>query len=173
MSWDTFEKEHIYKRLGGWLAFFWIVNILSTGIAIIALPGLLASSQFAEAMRSEYSAYLTAATIIAVVSIALSVAFIVLLFKKHPSFALIYEIGCLISVASSLSPLLVGAFDFSRILGSILGFAIWEAYIRNSVRVRTYMGSGEYLLRTLFARSASPEPAVPDDDAPPEPDDER
>jgi len=67
-----------------------------------------------------------------------------------------------------IMPIIVGvaaAIGFLAVLGCVLRFLFVTLYYRRSVRVRTYMGSGEYLRLAFFTRKANPQPAVPDEGA--------
>jgi len=51
----------------------------------------------------------------------------------------------------------------TTVLGGILYFFLMTLYYSRSVRVRTYMGSEEYLRLAVFTKKADPRPAVPDE----------
>jgi len=57
------------------------------------------------------------------------------------------------------------AVGIGAVLVCVLRLVFVTLFYRRSVRVRTYMGSGEYLRQAAFTRKANPQPAVPDDAA--------
>lgn len=86
---------------------------------------------------------------------------------KNGRFLRYYDILMIITVSFVVLGMLITGFDASTIrslLSSIVGFVIYTAYVRKSVRVRTYMGSDEYLRLSIFSKNTTaPSPAVPDD----------
>lgn len=93
------------------------------------------------------------------------------LIRRNPKFLRVYEISVIIMLAGFLvydfSLLAIGSPMLMQQLVSTLFAAgvcaLWFLYYARSVRVRTYMGSDEYIRQSIFLRKATPpQPAVPD-----------
>jgi hypothetical protein len=102
-----------------------------------------------------------------IIAAVLGIVFAVMVARKNPKFLLYYEVVMIISVGIGLVAMFVSGVvepsNIRSILTSVVSFIIWTAYFRKSVRVRTYMGSEEYLRKSIFSKkSVSPIPVVPD-----------
>jgi hypothetical protein len=90
-----------------------------------------------------------------------------LLRARDPRFLRFYEIVIIFNISVAVLAILLTGFsaEYVRdVLSAVIGFIIWTAYFRKSVRVRTYMGSDMYLRMSIFSKNAqAPQPAVPDD----------
>lgn len=150
-----------YKTLGGWLLFF----LICWGIS--ALRALLDLVQYLRMIAYFGIGYVQPAfgsILVDLVSIGLSVIMIVLIVQRHPKFLRIYQILTIVNVALSLlvivplaftmgstnaAPVLAAGFA-GTVLGGVVGLVLMTMYFCKSVRVRTYMGSAEYLDNALF-----------------------
>ena len=205
------QQPHPYKKMGGWLMFLVVMAILG---AIIKVFGLLGSSGIVNAFRQAsimgWGPVLDSLLNLAI--LAMSVVFIVTLFRRGARFLLFWQIGWIASLVKSLlfaadlasellgtstedflrameqaqpyriaqleelmaqtgltmeslMPIIMGvtlAIGVGALLIIVLRFVFVTLYYRHSVRVRTYMGSDEYLRLAVFTRKAKPQPAVPD-----------
>ena len=150
-----------YKTLGGWLLFF----LICWGIS--ALRALLDLVQYLRMIAYFGIGYVQPAfgsILVDLVSIGLSVIMIVLIVQRHPKFLRIYQILTIVNIALSLfvivplaftmgstnaAPVLAAGFA-GTVLGGVVGLVLMTMYFCKSVRVRTYMGSAEYLDNALF-----------------------
>jgi hypothetical protein len=189
------QPKHPYKDLGGWLLFFVVVAILgdvSSFFSLIGKNGLPAAL-----VSGNWLSILTQLVSLAV--LALSVVWIVMIFRRDPRFFRIWQLEWLASFISM--PFAIGtmAFAFAGdgftaafsemfdefgmdaaeivpfvkvgiLVGGVLGlllfilfFFLMMRYYKSSVRVRTYMGSDQYLRLAAFTKKANPQPAVPDE----------
>ncbi|MCL2447027.1 MAG: hypothetical protein FWD06_09710 [Oscillospiraceae bacterium] len=96
------------------------------------------------------------------------------LLKRKPKFLRTWNIANTLSLVGHLINVitLIATGDISngfmrQFLTIIFGMGIavlWNLYCVRSVRVRTYMGSDEYIKQSIFlTRVTPPQPAVPDE----------
>lgn len=150
-----------YKTLGGWLLFFLICWGIS---ALRALLDLVQYIRMIAYFGIEYVQPSFGSILVDLLSIGLSVAMIVLIVRRYPKFLRIYQILTIANVALSLfvlvpmavrlgstnaAPVLAAGF-MGTVLGGAIGLVLMTMYFCKSVRVRTYMGSTEYLDNALF-----------------------
>ena len=96
------------------------------------------------------------------VSVAMSVALIVLIVQRNQSFLRIYQILAIVSIVVGVASAVVSASSLlssaavvvtSALTGigmGVLGIVLMTMYFCKSVRVRTYMGGTEYIENALF-----------------------
>lgn len=148
-----------YTVLGGWLLFFVICWGLSALVGVVNLMRYL--SIFA--MPGMGRIVPEAGSIIArLVSIGVSIAMVVLVVKRVPTFLRIYQILIIVNLGVELIWGIVNAVKaqtygyvvvgstIGTVVGSVVGLALMTMYFCKSVRVRTYMGSTQYLDTALF-----------------------
>lgn len=150
-----------YKTLGGWL----LVFVVCWGIsALRALFDLVQYLRMAAYFGAAYVQPSFGSILVDLLSIGLGVAMIVLIVKRYPKFLRIYQILTIANAALSLLVTVPMAINLRAtnaapvlaigILGTFFGLAIglilMTMYFCKSVRVRTYMGSTEYLDTALF-----------------------
>jgi len=181
-----YNPVHPYQKLGGWLLLIVIVTFigaLSTAINLLSKDGLRSLQNF-EGGRLWLELLIQLCWIYAG---ALQVTYAVMIIKRDPRFGrtwqLIY-IGTFLralarlvmglsygfptpALAASGSPEYVYAFGLTNaivaFLPPIVNLLLLTLYLKKSVRVRTYMGSGKYLQLAFFPRNAeAPVPMVPD-----------
>jgi len=121
------------------------------------------------------------AIILIVLSLVANVIFVVFLVKRNPNCVLIFHISIITyiiglaivlgfygSLIESLGSTLVSASESAELYSTqiieivrMIGFMIlWTIYFRKSVRMRTYMGSDEYLRKSPLTKgTVSPIPA--------------
>jgi len=176
---------HDYHKLGGWLMFIVIASIIG---ALYSAYGLIGSVNDLGELRELNQFFgidapigaLTFALVLSVVSLVASVVFVIFLVQRNPNCVLIYHISVatdliaavivIISFGSffnSLGPIMPAseitefyATAIGAIVGAVIALIIWTVYFTKSVRMRTYMGSDEYLRKSPLTKSArSPIPA--------------
>jgi hypothetical protein len=185
---SSYGYPHPYHKLGGWLLFIVVTDILS-------IAYLLLCEIFLLYLGKELGVGLTAGiSVLLLGGCALRGMLVYKIMKKDHGFLRYFELllwfagaFCIvITVAAgifidSLTGALYSQFGLPRVLGlaplaieligGLLGiaisYAIYGNYFARSVRVRTYMGSEKYLRRSiLFNKTPSPAPA---DREPPSP----
>ncbi len=148
-----------YKTMGGWLLFFVILDIL----AILAAAASLASTSYAlEALEFVGLGGLgTMYVVESLLVIALSIAFVVMVFTRKPHFLLIYQIQGIVSIVITIIEICMisGSYGAAYIdtasmitstISSIVGLLLLTLYFCKSVRVRTYMGGTEYIDKAII-----------------------
>ena len=169
---------HPYHKLGGWLAFITYAQLIAMILVVIAVVVtffliLRAASYFGGFLGfGGIGGFLIVISLIEIAVLVLcvfiAVKFFTMIKSKNPRFLRFYELMCVIFVAmevivlifSGLSYYLDAGDSIQSIISSLIGFFIWTTYFRKSVRVRTYMGSDEYLRRSIFFKNAiAPAPA--------------
>ena len=151
-----------YSKLGGWLLAFVVMFIIAIPLAVIALslavPGFIS---LIPQLRELGHDFLISTMIISLIGSAimmiLIISFIVMVFQKNRHFLtpliilVILEIPLFI-----LTIMLVLRYPGSgNIVRELLYFArdvLFLGYFIKSVRVRTYMGTDEYLTKGPFSR---------------------
>jgi len=166
-----------YLKLGGFLLLIVIANIIYTVINTgILFAGLIETFDFIGNMESyswihpnfETAVYITLfGELLGLVSEVFTVLFIVYVFQRKPSFLRFQQLAFILSLVYVI---LVGIIpnamldmydeDFIRnigtLIGSSIGVVIFTLYMCKSVRVRTYMGSDEYMSKAVFAFKNQP-----------------
>ena len=160
-----------YKKMGGWLLFFMVINIIS-GVYNVIYSGI-----YTLATTAPYLEYISAfgggglsgivifSCIVALVVGVLALVFVYFVFKKNPIFLKFYQIVQIVSIVLSIVMLIglnaaIGDMGMSisdtginvapSIIGGIVGLVLMTMYYCKSVRVRTYMGSDEHIKNALF-----------------------
>ena len=152
-----------YANLGGWLLFF----VVCWGLTALAgLPGLVrCATVISHLVKFELFDDIPAVVgiIISILtSIVLSVTMCVCISRRSPNFLRLYQIlgiadlvGALLATilltrsVSSAVTALAGATIYG-LVGAVAGLLLMTMYFCKSGRVRTCMGSTEYLDRALF-----------------------
>jgi len=164
---------HPYQKLGGWLLFFTI-------IPLIALPfGLF--TQIRNLSRFSYTQDLAGilyllAKVIYFVNLGFALAGSVMVIRRKPRFLRVRQINLFIAalqiiltharsviIADEAAALMSIVIPIMAIIVVPFEMYLVLLYYFRSVRVRTYMGSDEYLRLAFFTKKIKgPEPAVPD-----------
>jgi len=168
------SETHPYQKLGGWL----LLNIVSLILGLLLDAALQWKGTGDAGIRGTSGLLLWIATYILVGSIAVQITCVVMIFYRDPRFLRFYQLGWIISfvsilfstasiIANNLSDLTAAISGIGGMAGglvfSLSRYLAWFAYYTRSVRVRTYMGSDEYLRRAYFTKKIKgPQPAVPD-----------
>ena len=95
-------------------------------------------------------------------ALVFAIAFIVLLIQRNPNFLRLYQIMSIISIVigvvviiaagvlASDSGIVTTSTAIFTVLFAVLFLVLFTMYFCKSVRMRTYMGSTEYIDRALF-----------------------
>jgi hypothetical protein len=159
---------HPYHKLGGWLGFVAYAQLVSIGLLAIAfLITFFSMMQFARYLDGLMIFVLLIELGGFILISAICVKFFIMIRSKNPRFLRFYEllmivlgsIGVVVAVLSGATGFGV-AEPIRSILSGVIGFFVWTAYFRKSVRVRTYFGSDEYLRQSIFFKNViAPKPA--------------
>ena len=175
------RETHPYQKLGGWLKLFVVWQFI--GLAFILLS-IFTKDGFVGVLR-EWASHpgahgflLLAKQTGPIVTVALYVAFAVRVIRRDPLFFRTRQLAIAVNAVTMLlntaNVLLFGLADYGiyrnketymlfLALTFLFGLILPMLYYTRSVRVRTYMGSDEYLRRAFFTKKVKgPQPAVPD-----------
>lgn len=164
------------------MVFLGILLVLMAFFALVVFsqPDLVDEIMFdISVWAPQYAAIFSPASIFGIVMLMLSsfVAGIISLvsmgqlLKRKTKFLRVYEISVIIMLVGFLvydfTLLATGSPMFMQQLVSTLFAAgicvLWFLYYVRSVRVRTYLGTDEYIKQSIFLRNVTPpQPAVPD-----------
>jgi len=167
---QAMPQTHPYQKIGGWLRFFQVMMIISLSLYGLLIPinllqVMIDSMTWAEFAKDTFTNLLSALMMFPTIQ----------LLSRKPSFLMMYHVFFLINLVSF--PLqLIFLHNYSDLDGltqvftwvfaiifSVGGFIIYRLYYTRSVRVRTYMGTDEYITKCPFTRGVTPPvPAVPD-----------
>ncbi|MDR2599427.1 MAG: DUF2569 family protein [Oscillospiraceae bacterium] len=176
--------DHKYHKLGGWLLFLVILNIIAIVIdAFSSIPDVLESidllvwlgegNQAAVVLPENFKDALTIALVgevVGLLTIVFSAIFVVQVFQRKSTFLRFAQLSALagiffVVVARLIPNAMIGSEwigeDYitpaiSSLTGAIIGFFIFPLYYCKSIRVRTYMGSDEYMHKAIFAYKNQP-----------------
>lgn len=150
-----------YRQMGGWLKFFYILNIISIILSAFSLVALVVGGQLSIQMGLVTPANMVYSFVSGAVSLGLSIVLVVLLGKRNPKAVLFFIIvsvaGLLITAGALLFPpteaaaalaatanpavqLFTTIFNWA---GSIGWFVAWLLYFRRSNRVKVYFMNNE------------------------------
>lgn len=152
-----------YQTLGGWLLFF----VIGWGLSAVSGLGTIAQSIASLGTLTSYygAAYIfptLLAVLTAVMSMAVDVIMVICIIKRVPTFLRLYQILSIVELcASALSTIVYAIFLMETAglliggvaagaVGGAVGLILMTMYFCKSVRVRTYMGTTEYLDTALF-----------------------
>lgn len=160
------RSVHPYHTLGGFLKFLvvmysWVGPILNGLVAAFSVIGMM-----------RYMSYGLSGLwwIKNLIQLGLYIVSIWLLRRigtqiknREPEFLNSYQIFTIVVLSGTLLAGLLGgniASVLGSLIGTAIGYAVWNIYFVKSVRVRTYMGSDEYLRRSMCNKNTpSPRPA--------------
>jgi len=108
--------------------------------------------------------------VIGLVTIPLCVLYLVNIFRRKPNFLLFYQLYVIVTVLyiifRRIVPSSIIGYEYAiydplsaqigSLVGAIIGFFLWTLYYCKSIRVRTYMGSDEYMDKAIFAYKDQP-----------------
>jgi len=163
-----------YQRMGGWLLFFMILCILDAAAGLIytgivnGLADLLDSNtlRLLDYYDSAFKNWHTAMTIICsliVIASIIEIIFVVQVFNRKPGFLKLFQICRIMSIVLVIASIIAEASFYSsydlpykvssdsirNIISGFAGFFIMTLYYCRSKRVRTYMGSDDYIYSAL------------------------
>ena len=148
-----------YKNLGGWLLFF----VVCWGLT--ALMGLASLARYVSMIAYFGDDYVMPAfgmILSTLASVALSITMCVSIVRRAPNFLRLYQILAIVNLGVSLlaavpsasvtisSAAFATGASISTVAGAAVGLVLMTMYFCKSKRVRTYMGSTEYLDAALF-----------------------
>jgi hypothetical protein len=160
---------HPFHSLGGWLLFIVIMNgLVGAGSTIAGIFYCYLANTVWSFSQSAGGLLLFLAAILLLLGI-LEFVFVSKIVKKDAGFFSFFEglftLNMVVIIIMLIINKGVNLYNFITIVASVLGFLLWSTYFRSSVRVRTYMGSDEYLKRSMFFSHTVP--PVPADAYPP------
>jgi len=175
------SETHPYQKLGGWLKLLVVWQFIGPFIALLSMFTKVGIVDILRDWASYPGAqgYLQLARqAIPFVVSAILVTFAVKVIRRDPLFLRMRQLAIAANAVAMLLNtvyvLLYGLADYgiyqnkeSYMLFYAFSFLCWlilpMLYYTRSVRVRTYMGSDEYLRRAFFTKKVKgPQPAVPD-----------
>jgi len=175
MQYNPSQQPHPYRKLGGWLLLIVIGNIAGVFISIYQIVNLgnmisIINSVGRLLGLQGFSGLLTVAMVLTIISLVGVLFYIVSILRRSPNLIVIFHVVVTIDILGALMILIaLGSMGFSEaidassvggLIGAVAGAIIWTLYFSRSVRVRTYMGSDEYLRRSPITRTVqSPVPA--------------
>ncbi len=156
-----------YTRMGGWLLFFVIINIISLVTASInIIRDFVVITEELEYASREYTKVINLiiiGDIIAIASLTMILLYIIQIFSRKRLFLRFEQLARILSVTSvvftSILPCIIVDVRYfeslfsqaiSGIIGTCLGLFLMTLYYCKSIRVRTYMGSTEYIDKAFF-----------------------
>ena len=156
--------EHPYRQLDGFLMFLSIVfTYVSPIILSVGAIALLIRFFTFGAFGLKAVAYVLLSLIQSGVGIWFSLRVGKQIKERKPIFLCTYQQRVLFSIVVSFFVSLVSrglGSAFASLIGSAVGGLLLNLYFIKSVRVRTYMGTDEYLKQSLFNRNTqAPPPA--------------
>jgi hypothetical protein len=159
---------HPYKKLGGWLLALVVMQIIAVALlTIVFIVSMVALAGVFRWLGISFQFYLIVACAVYIAACIVDLRFTYMVAKRNPRFLRYYDILMIILISVILLEFILIGFDpdsVGNLIGSLIGFLIWRTYFKKSVRVRTYMGSDQYIRMSLFSKNAvPPQPAVPDE----------
>lgn len=154
-----------YQKLGGWLLFFVIGWAISGVVSLVSLIQLLPALGTLFSYGSIFAIAGVVYLVEQIASLAVCVAMIVFVVQRNQMFLRYYQILTIANIALNVLVSIVAVIGsasvleysaaylgngIGTILGGVVGLIIMTLYFCKSIRVRTYMGSDEYLHRALF-----------------------
>jgi hypothetical protein len=159
-----------YASLGGWMLLFFVLQAL--GVAFGALGVVVLAVMTIGLLPLGAPIVAVAAVLVLLlmggVSVAFSGVIIWMLATKRPSFLTLLCISLVLDVVAIIASSAFSGFqpsadfDLSSYLMGLARSTLWIVYFTKSVRVRTYMGSDDYITRCPFTSwMTPPEPVEP------------
>ena len=166
-------KKHPYQTIGGWLLFFTIFPLIAIPFGLFTQIRDL--SQFSYEQDLASTLYLLAkATYF--LNLGFNLTGSVMVIRRKPQFLRVIQINLMIAAvqfiftyvnnvvtADEATALMAVVMLMMTIIIAPFELYLFMLYYFRSVRVRTYMGSDEYLRLAFFTKKIKgPEPAAPD-----------
>ena len=164
-----------YTKMGGWLLLFVILNIIiivsNLGTAINEIRTSAEALGWFSSGSDIWNAVVIniVGQIITIAAVIFQILFIVQIFGRKHLFLRLDQISRIILFVSTIFTFIVvgmigmenyGSDTVSQITTSLisvcLGFFLMPLYYCKSIRVRTYMGSDEYMEKAIFAYKNQP-----------------
>ena len=185
---DPNSPSHPYKKLGGFLLYDVVTRIIALILELgIGVFELVVYNEYRYLWRWFLSflprgisdlttAILVAFNVLVIIYIIMDLVQVVLIMCRSKWFLLFYQLTYISAWLTSATMLAITIimfsqytrirFNFAEILPYIIDFVrinvtivLWSHYYSHSVRVRVYMGSSDYLRKSIFnRRTKSPVP---------------
>ncbi|MCL2495265.1 MAG: hypothetical protein FWE98_06370 [Oscillospiraceae bacterium] len=168
------NASHPYQKLGGWLLFWVVMAILAVFYSVVELfsnTGFLRNWQTYSGLEFWLQLLLLLCLLYEMI---MDAVYAIMAIQRNPRFVLAWQLiyaGSIVNAPVQLTVhLLYGypegitfASDIWSFFVIALGLGLMTLYFARSVRVRTYMGSDEYLRLAFFTKKMKwAQPAVPD-----------
>ena len=163
---------HVYSKLGGWL----LLTVVGNIVGAVQAAALLALFSFLFAMLimnvGDQGIFIVSMTVVGLaflMVVVMRIVFAAMVIKRNPRFLRFYDICMIIDACAFIAIALIfmgmsGNAAFLGMIaaapGALIGYIIWRVYYCRSLRVYIYMGSDEYLRRSVFSKNAIP-PMIP------------
>jgi len=168
------NETHPYQKLGGWLWLLTVPSLILTPYSIFILIRDLIQFPYAQSLECLLFLLIKAAI---TVNIGFNLAANIMVMRRRPLFLRVRQIGFFVTSLQMLLTFantvvttdddifaLFGLMMIPMLLVMIpIVIYLFMLYYFRSVRVRTYMGSDEYLRLAFFTKKIeAPAPAAPD-----------
>ena len=187
---------HPYHQLGGFLSFIVVTNYICGGLALAAIipviityVGLLQLTSWMGRYATSFSGLcvfgMIGAIVLMIVAASIMFSFANRIRHKESSFLRYIQSGSITIMIIGIIYVVITmiwakSFDVYGVMGNavevvdlieyvvswLVGFILTSVYFGKSVRVRTYMGSDDYLKQSLFNKNSHPIPADGSDQYP-------
>jgi len=158
-----------YSKMGGFLLVITVFSCLGLFLTIVgflvSLPIQIMLIFNAQSITTETLVQIIYADCSSVFWIVLDSLFVFMLFNRNRHFLKVFCLRLFLHFMSLIAPIFMGTFSFERLLANLAPWIYIYIligclfYFVKSVRVRTYMGSDEYM--TQFALTARMKPPLP------------
>lgn len=158
-----------YEKFGGWLIVFSILIMLGVVVNLRNGLGTINISRDAmgyldllpDAFRTAVQIDLVAA-IVVLITVVFQIVFLVNLFRRNANFLKFLQLAIICAFIATVLGLIsanmvrefleqeIFAQLIGTLVGNVIGLILYTMYYSRSVRVRTYMGSDEFLEKALF-----------------------
>lgn len=147
----TIFSYSFFWKMGKWLPggfVGWAVFTLIGHILLSIIAGAVDISYANKIRRREagFLGYFQKASIIMIIIIVIWFLIVILWLKQYDNYG-VMSTGSIVNIIISMA--------FASLIGLIIG----SVYFSSSVRVRTYMGSDDYLKQSVFNKNSHPIPA--------------
>ena len=158
-----------YSNLGGWLLFFVVMNIIAVVIGVIGILAILPDyldmvSELSASGDPNHGTPFLLLFISGIVQLIIVTIATIMIFRRQRGFLTIIFFDAFLSilavifgfVLSSMYPWYTSGGDIPNAIYSITINILVVVYFVKSVRVRTYMGSDEYITKGMFTSGITP-----------------
>jgi len=174
------QSKSKYYVLGGWLLFFVITNILGViGDVVVSITAIIDTFNTYDMIigirellpdNFEFALGITLfGELFGLMTILYTVSFLIQVIQRKSAFLKFAQLSVIINIvyviiANIIPKFIIGsefveggiAMQFAILIGAIIGILLMTLYYCKSIRVRTYMGSDEYMTKAVFAYKNQP-----------------